>query len=229
VKPRPPHAWTTSDRGASCLKRLRGRSMRTGTRVGPVPQFRRSVSRMKRRVADRVRGQVSPDRLVALGLELGDGAFIARTAYLDPGFPWLITVREEATLGPGVIVLAHDASMQRHVRRTLIAPVVIGRRAFIGAGAIILPGSTIGDNSIVGAGAVVSGDVPPGSVVVGNPARIIGDVESTAKRHERAAFEAPAWPHEGWTLSHGITEERKAAQRKALVPGSAGYLELPNA
>lgn len=195
----------------------------------PPRTFLASLSRLKRRVADRVRGQLSPDRLVALGLELGEGAFIARTAYVDPGFPWLITVEAEATLGPGVIILAHDASMQRHVRRTLIAPVVIGRRAFIGAGAIILPGSKIGDNSIVGAGAVVSGDVPAGAVVVGNPARIIGDVESTAKRHELAALEAPAWPHEGWTLSHGITEERKAAQRRALGPGTAGYLELPNA
>ena len=125
---------------------------------------------MKRRVADRVRGQLSPDRLVALGLELGEGAFIARTAYVDPGFPWLITVGEEATLGPGVIILAHDASMQRHVRRTLIAPVVIGRRAFIGAGAIILPGSRIGDDSIVGAGAVVSGESAGGGGR-GNPAR----------------------------------------------------------
>lgn len=229
MKPRPPRTWTTSDRSPSYLKRDRARSVRTGNRVIATPQFLARLSRMKRRVADRVRGQLSPDRLVALGLELGEGAFIARTAYVDPGFPWLITVGEEATLGPGVIILAHDASMQRHVRRTLIAPVLIGRRAFIGAGAIILPGSRIGDNSIVGAGAVVSGDVPPGSVVVGNPARIIGDVESTAKRHELAAFEAPAWPHEGWTLSHGITEERKAAQRRALVPGTAGYLELPNA
>jgi maltose O-acetyltransferase len=229
VKPRPPRTWTTSDRSPSYLKRVRARSIRTGNRVIATPQFLARLSRLKRRVADRVRGQLSPDRLVALGLELGEGAFIARTAYVDPGFPWLITVGEEATLGPGVIILAHDASMQRHVRRTLIAPVLIGRRAFIGAGAIILPGSRIGDNSIVGAGAVVSGDVPPGSVVVGNPARIIGDVESTAKRHELAAFEAPAWPHEGWTLSHGITEERKAAQRRALVPGTAGYLELPNA
>jgi maltose O-acetyltransferase len=187
-----------------------------------------ALSRLKRRIADRARGQLSPDRLVALGLELGKGAFIARNVYIDPGFPWLITIGDEATLAPAVIVLAHDASMQRHMRHTLIAPVVIGKRVFIGAGAIILAGSRIGDDAVVGAGAVVSGHIPAGSIVAGNPARIIGDVESTSRRHRQAASQAPRWPHEGWTLTHGITEERKRAQRGTLVAGTVGYLELPD-
>jgi maltose O-acetyltransferase len=186
-----------------------------------------ALSGLKRRIVDRARGQLSPDHLVALGLELGTGAFISRTAYIDPGFPWLITIGDEATLAPGVIILAHDASMQRHMRHTLIAPVVIGKRAFIGAGAIILAGSRVGDNAILGAGAVVSGDIPAGSIVAGNPAKIIGDVESTSQRHRRAASAAPRWPHEGWTLTHGITEERKQVQRRALVAGAVGYLEVP--
>ena len=195
-----------------------GRSSLVGSRS------QTALNRWKRRFLDRLRGQLSPDRLVALGLQLGDGVFISRTAYLDPGFPWLITIGDEATLAPGVIILAHDASMQRHVRRTLIAPVVIGERAFIGAGAIILAGSRIGDDSVVGAGAVVSGEISPGSVVAGNPARVIGDVESAARRHRDAAARGPTWPHVGWTLLSGITEERKLMQRQALAAGIPGYL-----
>ena len=53
---------------------------------------------------------------------------------------------------------------------------VIGAKASIGAGAVILPGITIGEGAMVGAGAVVVGDVPPGKLVVGNPARIVGDL-----------------------------------------------------
>lgn len=51
--------------------------------------------------------------------------------------------------------------------------VKIGKYVWIGTGAIILPGVNIGDNSVVGAGAVVTKNVPPGVVVVGNPAKII--------------------------------------------------------
>ena len=55
-----------------------------------------------------------------------------------------------------------------------VAPVIIGENAWIGAQVIILKGVEIGENAIVGAGAVVTHDVPPNSVVAGNPARQIG-------------------------------------------------------
>lgn len=62
--------------------------------------------------------------------------------------------------------------------------------AWIGAGAIILPGVTVGKMSIVGAGAVVTKDVPPFTIVVGNPARAVGRTDT---EEERAA--APAVSH----------------------------------
>lgn len=52
-------------------------------------------------------------------------------------------------------------------------PIRIGRRCFIGGGSTIMPGVTIGDETIVGAGAVVTADVPPRSIVGGNPARVL--------------------------------------------------------
>jgi maltose O-acetyltransferase len=180
--------------------------------------------RAARRALQRLRGEVSVERLVAEGLEVGPRTFIARTAYLDPGHPWLISIGEESGLSPGVVVLAHDASMQLHTGCTRIARVVIGNRVFVGAGAIILPGSRIGDDSIIGAGAVVRGDVPPGSLAVGNPASVVADVDSVAQWHRQAAMSAPTWPHEGWTIGRGITKPRKRAQREALAPGISGYL-----
>ena len=58
-------------------------------------------------------------------------------------------------------------------------PVVIGRDCFIGARAIILKGVTIGDHAVVGAGAVVSRDVKPNTVVVGNPAAVTREGSET--------------------------------------------------
>ncbi len=52
-------------------------------------------------------------------------------------------------------------------------PVSIGARCFIGGGCMVLPGVTVGDGSVVGSGAVVFDDVPSGSIVGGNPAKII--------------------------------------------------------
>lgn len=172
----------------------------------------------------RLRGELNVDRLVAAGLELGDGTFIARGVYLDPGHPWLIEVGDDSGLSPGVIVMTHDASMRRHTGHTRIARVVIGNRVFVGAGAILLPGSRIGDDSIIGAGAVVRGDVPPGSLVVGNPAKVVSDVESVAEWHRKATTGAPKWPHEGWTVGRGVTDAHKREQRDALVNGISGYL-----
>ncbi|MDE5634180.1 MAG: transferase [Muribaculaceae bacterium] len=59
----------------------------------------------------------------------------------------------------------------------MTAPVVIRRNAWIGAGAIILPGVTVGENAIVAAGAVVTKDVADNTVVAGIPAKYIRDIK----------------------------------------------------
>jgi maltose O-acetyltransferase len=182
------------------------------------------LSRLTRRVIARVRGQVDVNRLVAQGLQLGRAVYIAPTAYVDPGHPWLIRIDDEGVIGPWAILLAHDPSTRLHTGHTLVGRITIGRRAYVGHGAIIMPGSTVGDEAVIEAGAVVRGDIPARSVAVGNPAEVVDGVASFAERHREAIAREPVWPMWGWTLRRGITEERKVAQREALVD-RCGYLK----
>lgn len=89
------------------------------------------------------------------------------TAKLDKTYPKGIHIGPQSYVAFGASILTHDMT------RGLYLDTRIGRRCFIGAHSIILPGVTIGDESIVAAGSVVTKDVPPNTIVAGNPARVI--------------------------------------------------------
>ena len=188
-----------------------------------MASFNDLLSRLRKRIAARLRGLPELDRLVAQGLQLGVGTHISPSIYIDNLHPWLITIGDYATLGPYVAVITHDASLGQHTGLTRLGRVTIGKRVFIGVGAILLPGTTIGDDSVVGAGAVVHGDIPPGSMVLGNPAKAT-PIKGAVAWQRVSARKAPSWPHQGWTLDTGISEQNKLAQREALARGAAGYV-----
>ncbi|WP_308199037.1 DapH/DapD/GlmU-related protein [Chitinophaga sedimenti] len=79
-------------------------------------------------------------------------------------------------IGPGVQILTADHPRDPELRKAGLEsgrPVYIGKNVWIGGGALILPGVTVGDDAIIGAGSVVTKDVPPGATVVGNPAKVL--------------------------------------------------------
>jgi acetyltransferase-like isoleucine patch superfamily enzyme len=94
-------------------------------------------------------------------------AEISLKANLDRTYPAGVVVGAHSWVAFNVVILTHDRT-RRLYRRT-----VVGRNCFIGAGSMLMPGVVVGDNSVVAAGAVVTKDVPPRSVVAGNPATVI--------------------------------------------------------
>lgn len=89
-----------------------------------------------------------------------------------------ITIEDEAQIAANVQLISNNHDLENRMIITC-KPIKICRRAWIGAGATILPGVTIGENSVVGAGSVVTHDVPPDTIVAGNPAKIIKKIPST--------------------------------------------------
>jgi len=84
-----------------------------------------------------------------------------------------VSLEDDVFVGANA-VFTNDRHPKSGNRDFVLEKTVVRRGAAIGAGAVVLPGLTIGENAVVGAGAVVTHDVPAGATVVGNPARIVG-------------------------------------------------------
>jgi acetyltransferase-like isoleucine patch superfamily enzyme len=108
-------------------------------------------------------------------IELGDDVGFNYGVYVN-GFGGL-TIDDYSMIGP--LSMIHTANHESDPNKPLQeqghikAPVTIGREVWVGMGVIILPGVTIGDGVIVGAGSVVTKDLPPYTLAVGNPCTVI--------------------------------------------------------
>ena len=131
---------------------------------------------------------------LGMDIKLGDNApiYIAINASFDGKDLSKIHIGKDVVISGDVRVLTHDYSIARALQSVgidmtkeayLLRDVYIGENSFIGAKSILLPGTIIGENVIVGAGSVVRGTIPENSVVIGNPASVIGKTSEYANKH----------------------------------------------
>lgn len=108
---------------------------------------------------------------------IGKNVFINHScSFLDLGG---ITIEDDVMIGPQVKLVTENHPLDPKLRKGLICkPIVLKKNAWIGAGATVLPGVTVGENAVVAAGAVVSKDVPDNTVVAGIPAKVIKEIPS---------------------------------------------------
>ncbi len=95
-----------------------------------------------------------------------------------------ITIGDDVQIGPNVQLLTPTHPVEPEPRRDkweAAEPIAIGDNVWLGGGAIVLPGVTIGANAVVGAGSVVTRDVPANVVVVGNPARVVRSLDEAGR------------------------------------------------
>ena len=112
------------------------------------------------------------------GVKIGSPVYIGQGVLIDFMYPELVTIEDYVSIGLNTMIFAHanptnsiELKLNYYPRKT--APVLIKKGAWVTPGCIILPGVTISENSVVGAGSVVTKNVPPYTVVAGNPAKMI--------------------------------------------------------
>jgi acetyltransferase-like isoleucine patch superfamily enzyme len=110
--------------------------------------------------------------LVENDTTIGSGTRIQANAYVTA----YSTLEEDVFIAPCVVTTNDDFMGRTEKRKALMKGPTIRRGARVGGGAVLCPGVEFGAEAFVGAGAVVTKDVPPGKVVVGNPARVLRDV-----------------------------------------------------
>jgi len=136
-----------------------------GCRVGDETKIGAFVEIQKNSVVGK-RCKISSHSFICEGVEIGDEVFVGHgVMFTNDSYP-------RATSAEGRV--------QTEADWTVLATRV-RRRASIGSNATILPGLTIGENAMIGAGAVVTRDVPDHAIVIGVPARVVGDVRTAAE------------------------------------------------
>lgn len=113
------------------------------------------------------------------GIKIGKNVYIGYDVIFDRIYPQFITIEDYAEIGDRCFIAAHTRGslLLRNMYSREVKPVKIGRGAWIAPYVKILPGITIGERAVVGIGSVVGSDIPPESVAVGFPARVIKKVD----------------------------------------------------
>jgi acetyltransferase-like isoleucine patch superfamily enzyme len=149
-------------------------------RLSPALNASTSIDEMRERLSELIGSTIDKSSTIFVPfhtnfgkhIKIGKNVFINHAcSFLDLGG---IIIEDDVQIGPRVNLVTENHPIDPSTRKYLdLKSVVIKRNAWIGAGATVLPGVTVGENSIVAAGAVVTKDVPDNSIVGGVPAKLI--------------------------------------------------------
>ena len=153
-------------------------------RLSPALNASTTIEEMRQRLSELIQSDIDKTTTVFVPfhtnfgkhIKIGKNVFINHACtFLDLGG---ITIEDDVQIGPKVNLITENHPVAPSRRKNLdLKSIVIKRNAWIGAAATILPGVTVGENSVVAAGAVVNKDVPPDTIVGDIPARIIRRIE----------------------------------------------------
>lgn len=151
-------------------------------------------------------------KLRQLGMQIGEDVILSASLSIDVSHCHHISIGDHCGFGPECLILAHDAQMDEFLDAARIGRVILHASCHIGARTIILPGVEIGPRTIVGAGSVVSKSLPPDTVCVGNPARVLCSLDEYLDRHRKRLSESETFDY----MKYDIRFLDDAARRKMV-------------
>ena len=151
------------------------------------------------------------------------GAVIGENCHIygliDSGHEFLVTMGNNVTLASGCRLLTHDGSTKNILGYSKVGRIDIGNDVFIGAMSIVLPNVRIGNNVIIGAGSIVTKDIPDNSIVVGNPAKVIGTYDAYVDKIQKQFKTSPVWK----VYYSKKNDEEKRKMREKLLERKIGF------
>lgn len=143
--------------------------------------------------------------LRSLGMVIGENTVIysPNRCTIDETRPWMIEIGNNVSITEGVTILTHgyDWSVFKGMYGDVLGSagrVKIGDNVFIGMNSTILKGVTIGNNVVIGANSLINKDVPDNCVVVGNPQRVVCDIDSYLEKRRAAQVSEAADLYDCW-------------------------------
>jgi maltose O-acetyltransferase len=106
-------------------------------------------------------------------VHIGSNVYIGYDAIIETSYPWLVSIGNDSGIGIRTTIIGHFAGMETASLKRGNYSVIIGNKAWIGPGVVILPNVTIGDGAVVAAGSTVTTSIPAGTFAQGNPAKAI--------------------------------------------------------
>lgn len=164
------------------------------------------------------------DDYIKLGMKVGNNCSIQPGLIVDVSHCWLIEIGDNVVIAPHVYLLAHDTSTKKYTGYTRIGRINIKKNAFIGARTMVMPGVTIGENSIIGANSVVIKSIPDNVVAAGNPAKVICSLKEYQCKSDEIFKNAPLFSDQ-YTLHKGIDSDKKEEMKTLLASDKVGFVE----
>lgn len=169
-----------------------------------------------------------PEYLRKQGVRIGRNSSILYPSYVDGRLPYLLEIGDDVVISLYVTILTHDATSAWAGDLVKVGRVRIHDHVFIGANTTVMCNVSIGPNAIVGAGSVVSRDVPPDSVVAGNPAKLVCSMDQFKAKHRELGGRQPLF--EGTQFQHPYLPDERKTLLSEQLQDTFGYFcsRLPN-